>query len=247
MRLRGKLGRAGLAAVALAGLAGGSLLSGTPAGAQAPTNIPLARFYGQATVNGAKPVTNLTISALVGTTPCSATQANVAASGTLNDGSYFVDIQAVPGCTTAGSTVTFTVSGFKAKQTGTIPSIPGTPVHLDLDFQAPATPSATAPPPPPPPTPARTPTAAPPPPPPASTPARTPTAAPKPVVQQAPAYGAGGGKPGPAPVAGARLPNTGTGGLLDEQTAATGWALLVIVLAALGVSATGLVAYRRQR
>jgi hypothetical protein len=235
------LGRWGLAAVALAGLAGGSVLASAPASAQAPTNLPMARFYGQATVNGAKPITNLTISALIGTTPCSGTQANVSGSGSFNDGSYFVDIQAVPGCTTPGATVTFTISGFKAKQTGTLPQIPGTPVHLDLDFQAPATPSATAPPPPPPPQPSRT--AAPPPPPSSATPARSATPSPKPVVQQAPA-GAGGGY---APVAGARLPNTGTGGLLDQQTTETGWALLVIVLAALGVSATGLVAYRRQR
>jgi len=229
MRITGMLGRWGLAAVALAGLAGGSVLASAPASAQAPTNLPMARFYGQATVNGAKPITNLTISALIGTTPCSGTQANVSGSGSFNDGSYFVDIQAVPGCTTPGATVTFTISGFKAKQTGTLPQIPGTPVHLDLDFQAPATPSATAPPPPPPPS--------------SATPARSATPSPKPVVQQAPA-GAGGGY---APVAGARLPNTGTGGLLDQQTTETGWALLVIVLAALGVSATGLVAYRRQR
>jgi hypothetical protein len=237
MQLTGKLGRWGLAAVALAGLAGGSLLASAPVSAQSPTNLPMARFYGQATVQGQKPVTNLTISALIGTTPCSATQANVSGSGSYNDGSYFVDIQSVPGCTTPGATVTFTVSGFKAKQTGTLPSIPGTPVHLDLDFQAPATPSATAPPPPPPPT--KTPTAAPPPPstPPPARPSATPS---KPVVQQAPAGAAG-------PVVGAKLPNTGTGGLLEQQTAATGWALLVIVLAALGVSATGLVAYRRQR
>jgi len=238
MRLTGKLGRWGLAAVALAGLAGGSLLASVPARAQSPTNLPMARFYGQATVNGQKSITNLTISALVGTAICSGTQANVSGSGTFNDGSYFVDIQSVPGCTTPGATVTFTISGYKAKQTGTLPSIPGTPVHLDLDFQAPATPSATAPPTPPPPT--KTPTAAPPPP---AAPSRTPAPAPKPVVQQAPAgYGAGGG-----PVVGAKLPNTGTGGLLEQQTATTGWALLVIVLAALGVSATGLVAYRRQR
>jgi len=241
MRITGMLGRWGLAAVALAGLAGGSVLASAPASAQAPTNLPMARFYGQATVNGAKPITNLTISALIGTTPCSGTQANVSGSGSFNDGSYFVDIQAVPGCTTPGATVTFTISGFKAKQTGTLPQIPGTPVHLDLDFQAPATPTAAAPTPPPPPQ--RTPSPAPPPPstPPPARSSQTPS--PKPVVQQAPA-GAGGGY---APVAGARLPNTGTGGLLDQQTTETGWALLVIVLAALGVSATGLVAYRRQR
>jgi len=242
MRLTGNLGRWGLAAVALAGLAGGSVLVSAPASAQAPVNIPVARFYGQVTVAGQRPITNLTITGLVGAIPCSGTQPNVQGSGTFNDGSYFVDIQAVPGCTTPGSTVKFTISGFTAKQTGTIPQLPGTPVHLDLDFQAPATPAATAPPPPPPPT--QAPTQAPPPPPrPSAT--STPAPAPKPVVQQAPAAGRGGGYP--APVAGARLPNTGTGGLLDQQTTETGWALLVIVLAALGVSATGLVAYRRQR
>ena len=235
MRLTGKLGRWGLAAVALAGLAGGSLLASAPVRAQSPTNLPMARFYGQVTVNGQKPVTNYGVSATIGGTPCSASQANINASNTFNDGSYFIDIQSVPGCTTPGATVAFSAGSLKAKQTGTLPSIPGTPVHLDLDFQAPATPSATAPPPPPPPT--KTPTAAPPPPP---APSRTPAPAPKPVVQQAPAGKAG-------PVVGAKLPNTGTGGLLEQQTAATGWALLVIVLAALGVSATGLVAYRRQR
>jgi len=240
MRLTGNLGRWGLAAVALAGLAGGSVLVSTPASAQAPTNIPVARFYGQATVAGQKPITNLTISALIGATPCSGTQPNVQGSGTFNDGSYFVDIQAVPGCTTPGATVTFTISGYRAKQTGTVPQLPGTPVHLDLDFQAPATPppSTSTPPPSPAPKPSTTPA----PPPPAPKPSATPAPAPKPVVQQAPA-GAGGY----APAVGAKLPNTGTGGLLDQQTTETGWALLVIVLAALGVSATGLVAYRRQR
>jgi len=37
------------------------------------------------------------------------------------------------------------------------------------------------------------------------------------------------------------------GGLSDNQTDETGFALTVIVIAALGVSASGLVAYRRQR
>jgi hypothetical protein len=54
--------------------------------------------------------------------------------------------------------------------------------------------------------------------------------------------GAGGAAP--------RLPNTGTGGLLDQQSSSsslTGWALALVVLAGLGVSASGLVAYRRSR
>jgi len=247
MRINGKLGRWGLAAAAIALVAGASAVSSAPVraqGATGPLSVPSVRFYGQATVNGQKTVTQLSITANVGTTPCSTAQANASGQGgstTYNDGSYFVDIQAIPGCTTPGATVSFTASSgsagtYRAQQTGTIPSLTGTPVHLDLNFQLPATPTATAPPPPPPP--AKTPTAAPPPPAPAPAPA---TPAAKPVVQQAPAAAAY------APVAGARLPNTGTGGLLDQQTAETGWALLVIVLAALGVSATGLVAYRRQR
>jgi len=244
MRLNGKLGRWGLAAVALALVAGGSALASAPVRAQAPTSIPVGRFYGNVTVLGTKAPTNLTLSATIGTTICSGTQAStggIGSSEAVNDGTYWIDIQAVPGCTTPGATVVFSASGgaagsYKATQTGTVPQLPGTPVHLDLDFQQPAKPTATAPPPPPPPA-AKTPTAAPPP---APKPA-TATPAAKPVVQQAPAAAAY------APVAGARLPNTGTGGLLDQQTTETGWALLVIVLAALGVSATGLVAYRRQR
>jgi hypothetical protein len=261
----GNIGRWGLTAAALALVVGGSALVSAPAGAQAPITIPVARFYGNMTVNGARTIDNLTVSAAVGGTICSGTQANVSGSGSFNDSSYFIDIQAVPGCTTPGSTVVFTASSgaqgtYRAQQTGTIPDIPGTPVHLDLNFQLPATPTATAAPPPPPaPRPATTPAPPPPAPRPAATPALTP--APRPVTQQAPrgvaqgpagkevkqapAYGA---RPSYAPpVAGARLPNTGTGGLLDEQTAATGWALAIIVLAALGASATGLLAYRRQR
>ncbi len=51
-----------------------------------------------------------------------------------------------------------------------------------------------------------------------------------------------------APAARPALPNTGTGGLLDQQQSpATGLALLSIVLGALALGATGLVAYRRSR
>jgi len=245
MRIKGKLGRWGLAAVTLALVAGASALVGTPAKAQQLQGVPVVRFYGQATLNGQKPITNFGITGSIGKTVCTTVQVNTGystgGSGTNDDGSYFVDIQDIPGCTTPGSTVVFQATNgangaVQAQQTGTVPSVPGTPVHLDLNFQSAAPATATAPPPPPPP--AKTPTAAPPPPP-APKPA-TATPAAKPVVQQAPAAAY-------APVAGARLPNTGTGGLLDQQTAETGWALLVIVLAALGVGATGLVAYRRQR
>jgi len=245
MHIKGKLGRWGLAVATLALVVGGLAVSTVPARAQLPPlNIPAGRFYGNTTLNGTGiPPTNLTLSASVGTITCGSTQANVGTgNASYDDQHYIMDIQSIPGCSTPGATVVFTASGgaagsYRAKQTGTVPSMPGTPVHLDLDFQLPATPAATAPPPPPPPS--ATPASAPPPPT-ARPSTATPAPAAKPVVQQAPAAAY-------APVAGARLPNTGTGGLLDQQTAETGWALLVIVLAALGVSATGLVAYRRQR
>lgn len=240
MHKTGTLSRWGVAALALVAAAAGFAVAGSPARAQqSPLNITVARFYGATTLNGSIPPTNLTLSAAVGTVTCGTTQANVGTgNASYDDQHYIMDIQNIPGCNTPGSTVVFTANGaaagsYRAKQTGTIPSLPGTPVHLDLDLQSPATPTATAPPPPPPPTKTATPAPPPPAPPPA-------TPAPKPVVQQAPA-------PAPA-VSGARLPNTGTGGLLDQQNSAvTGWALLVIVLGALGVSASGLVAYRRQR
>jgi hypothetical protein len=97
-----------------------------------------------ATVYGARTVVALKITAFVGDTTCSAKQDNVNASLTFDDGSYFVDIQGVPGCATPGPTVRFKTGSdgslpYRAKQTGTIPSIPGTPVHLDLDFSLPAT------------------------------------------------------------------------------------------------------------
>jgi hypothetical protein len=73
---------------------------------------------------------------------------------------------------------------------------------------------------------------------------------------QAPAYvaparvavGAGGAQAA-APATTPRLPSTGTGGLLDQQSnsALSSWAVLLIVLAALGISATGMFAYKRSR
>lgn len=262
MAFRGNLGRLGAAALTVAALAAGTVFAGAPVHAQAPVGVPSARFYGHVTPpSGALPAGSA-VTATVGGVACSgggAVTGSVATGALDNLNNYTLDIQAVPGCTTPGASVTFTLAGLRANQTGTLPQVPGTAVHLDLTF-AQATPTATAaPPPPPPPTPTRAaspaPTSAPPPPPPTqaprppvtATPARVqaPVAqAPKgPVTAQAPRAGA-------APAAAApRLPSTGTGGLLDEQssTSLTGWALALIVLAALGVSASGVVAYRRSR
>jgi hypothetical protein len=75
-----------------------------------------------------------------------------------------------------------------------------------------------------------------------------PVTAQAPKAAAAPAYVAPAAAPAPAATA-PRLPSTGTGGLLDQSTSSSlsGWALALIVLAGLGVSASGLVAYRRSR
>src|SRR5207248_4035914 len=90
---------------------------------------------------------NLTITAFVGSTTCTGTQSipqSQTNSGIDNGGNYVIDIQAVPGCTTPGSTVSFTAGPYRARETGTVPDIPGTAVHLNLTFQLPATPTPAA-------------------------------------------------------------------------------------------------------
>jgi hypothetical protein len=259
MHVKGILGRLGLTALALATVAGGLVFAGSTAQAQSPSSVPAARFYGTARCpQGACP-SNLTITAFVGSTTCTGTQSipqSQTNSGIDNGGNYVIDIQSVPGCTTPGGTVTFTAGSYRARETGTVPDIPGTAVHLNLTFQLPATPTAA--PTQPPATPTRAPTTAPPPPtPPPATATRPPAPSPtvqRPVTQQAPKGPVAAQAPKSAPVAAApatapRLPNTGTGGLLDQQSSnsLTGWALALIVLAALGVSASGIFAYRRSR
>jgi len=257
MHLRGKLGRLGIAALALATVAGGLVFASSPANAQAPSSVPAARFYGNARCPQGTCPSNLTITANVGSTVCTGTQSipqSQTNSGIDNGGNYVIDIQAVPGCTAPGGTVTFTAGGYRARETGTIPDLPGTAVHLNLTFQLPATPTPAA-------TAVATPrpataTPAPPPPPPPSTatpprPVSTPTVQ-RPVTQQAPKGPVAAQAPKTAPAAPAtapRLPSTGTGGLLDQQSgnSLTGWALMLVVVAALGVSASGIFAYRRSQ
>jgi hypothetical protein len=259
MHIRGKLGRLGIAALALATVAGGLVFASSPANAQAPSSVPAARFYGTARCPQGTCPSNLTITATVGGTTCSATQSipgGQTNSGIDNGGNYVLDIQSVPGCTAPGSTVSFSAGAYRATETGTIPDIPGTAVHLNLTFTTPATPTraatAVA-------TPTRAATPAPPPPPPpvtATRPAATPAVVQRPVTQQAPkgpvvaqAPKAAPAAPAAAPATAPRLPSTGTGGLLDTQSgnSLTGWALALIVLAALGVSASGILAYRRSQ
>jgi hypothetical protein len=206
-----------------------------------PSAVPSARFFGTVTLNGSAAAAGTTVTASIGGVACGF--------GTVSGSTYAVDVQAISGCTTPGATVNFTVGGARASQTGTLPPIEGTAVQLNLTAAA-ATPAPSPPPPPPPPPPTAVRTVAPPPPPP--TPARTAVATPAAQRPAAPAAqaakpaapGAQAARPAAAPA----LPRTGTGGLLDQhQNGATGLALLGIILGAMALSATGLVAYRRSR
>ena len=267
MSIRSKATRLG-ALVGAAALLGGLALAGAGAGVHAqtgatatataaaatptgptpasnvggPSAVPSARFFGTVTLNGAAAAQGTTVTASIGGVACGF--------GTVSGSTYAVDVQAINGCTTPGATVNFTVGGARASQTGTLPPIEGTAVALNLTAVA-ATPAPAPPPPPPPPTAVRT-AAPPPPPPPRPTPARTAVATPAAQRPAAPAAqaakpaapGAQAARPAAAPA----LPRTGTGGLLDQhQNGATGLALLGIILGAMALSATGLVAYRRSR
>jgi len=242
MQLTGKLGRLGIAALVGSTLAGGWLVATPSVHAQGPATVPVARFYGTARDPAGQPPVGLTIGATIGGNQCGSSQTitgGVSTTSVDNTGNYVFDVQAVPGCTTPGATVVFTAGNLRAKETGTIPDIPGTAVHLNLTLQAPATPTAA---PPPPPTATRAPTQAPPPP--ATATAAPPRPSVTPVVQapKGPVRAQG-----PAGVAQApRLPSTGTGGLLDQSSSSpAGWALVLVVVAAIGVSASGIFAYKR--
>jgi len=206
-----------------------------------PAAVPAARFSG--TVNAPN---GATVVASIGGVACGF--------GTVTNGSYYVDIQEITGCSTAGASVNFTVDGDPASPTGTVPALEGTAVILNLTKAAATAAPTTAPTPPPPPTVTKTTAPTPPPPPktaaPTTAPTKAPTAAPtktaqapsaqKPAGAQAPA-----GKPAAqqAP-AGVRLPNTGTGGVSDSGL---GFGLLGILLGAFTLSITGIAAYRRSR
>lgn len=290
MNVRDKAIQTGAAAVAAAALWAGAAGFAQSIHAQAPAapapaapsgvappqlNVPVVRFYGKVINPAGQAVVDMTMGASVGGISCtsSSTPTNLGTAQTLasgnnvstdytdNAGNYLLDIQDLPGCSTPGAKVNFSAGGLKAKETGTVPDLQGSAVHLDLTLQAPPTRT---------PTPAPRPAVAPPPPPvvrtpppPAATPARVqgprgiqgPAKAQGPVKgpvraqgpakaagkpsYQAPAYGAGGGAPA---AAAPRLPSTGTGGLLDQSAAGgNGWALAAVLLAALGMAASGLV------
>jgi hypothetical protein len=241
---------------------GGGVNAQVPATATAavqaggPQAVPLARFFGTVTSAGTPVISGAAIIATIGTTTCG----NAAISAA---GQYQIDIQALPGCT-PGGTVSFTVNGARADQTGTVPAVSAA-VQLNLTVTA-ATPTpvpATVAPPPPPP----------PPPPATASPTPRPTVAPTAIIPaRPPVTGLGGtsqqkplapvaqrpaapvaqrpvvtGAVAAAPAARPALPNTGTGGLFSEHSdqPMLGWLALGLLLTALGAGSAGLLARRR--
>jgi hypothetical protein len=243
------LGIAAVTAVAAA-LAGTVLaLGASQVFAQGPASVPAFRAYGTATVAGAPAPSGATVTAVSATSP-----GTTCGTGTVgSNGSYFVDIQSIAGCS---GNVTFTINGAPTTNAPTAPpSVQGSPVQVNLTA---GNATATPPPPPPPPAPVATPPPPPPPPPPAQTPVVTP------VVPAAPpntGVGPGPARPAPAqvpqtqaPVAQApvaavpQLPNTGTGGLLNPtDSGIMPWLLLTLVVAASGLLAGSAFSYRRSR
>jgi hypothetical protein len=128
----------GLGAVALAVVA--ALVVLFPA-AQTTSAQPLPpnRFFGRATASG-QPAAGAAIAALVGGTNCGSATAD-------GSGNYRLDVLSSgerPGCGTDGATVTFTVAGQRASQTGTWKQGEFTPLDLS-GAAATATATATAP------------------------------------------------------------------------------------------------------
>ena len=103
--------------------------------------LPPNRFFGRATASG-QPAGGATINALVGGTTCGSATAD-------GSGNYRLDVLSSgerPGCGTDGATVSFTVAGQRASQTGTWKQGEFTPLDL-TGAAATATATATAAPP----------------------------------------------------------------------------------------------------
>jgi hypothetical protein len=224
---------AAIAAVAMLSMGGAS------AWAQGPASVPSFRAYGSCSGSSGTCQSGSTVTAVSATNP-----GTTCGTGTVGaNGSYFVDIQSIPGC--SGS-VTFAVNGQPTTNAATSPpSVQGSPQQVNLTVGQ-ATPT---PPPPPPPAPVATPPPPPPPPPPAATTAPPPAATP--VVPAAPpntGVGPGPARPAPPVSQVPQLPNTGTGGLLDSSTGGfEPWLALGLTLAAIALLSTSALAYRRSR
>lgn len=129
-----------LGAVAATAVLGIALLGGTALADSPPA--PPARFVGSVTVNGQPAAAGSAITAVIGSTTCGTTA--VFMSGA--EARYAVDSPALdpgatPNCGTDGATVSFTVNGAKANETGVWHSYQLNTVNLTVTT-ATATPSA---------------------------------------------------------------------------------------------------------
>jgi len=156
MSIRSKAIRLGAMAGAAALMSGLALSAVANVGAQVgtstpasnvggPRNVPSARVYG--TITG--PVGSGAVTASIGGVACGF--------GTVTGNSYFVDVQAIAGCTAPGAVVTLTVGGNPAvaSPAAVLPPVPTSVLaNLTVSVAAPVS-TATMTPPPPPPPPAR--------------------------------------------------------------------------------------------
>jgi hypothetical protein len=114
-----------------------ALLSGLTA-SQAHAQFPPSRFYGVATLNG-QTAQGATVIANIGSTNCGSTTTDAS-------GSFRFDVLASgqrSGCGSAGSTVTFTVNGANAPQTGQWESGGVVQINLTASTSQPSPVSAT--------------------------------------------------------------------------------------------------------
>jgi hypothetical protein len=215
----------------------GSALAQTPTPTPRPATptptgggpTPPNRFYGTATLAGQPAPSGAPVVALIRGQNCGT--GTVISAGTIS--TYTVDVASdftVRGCGRDGDTVTFTIAGAPATQTGTFQT--GAFTQLNLTAQ-PATPT---------PTPVRTPTPAPTPvrtPTPAPTPVRTPTPARTPVAAPAPQRPAAP----PAAQRPAAAPALPRAGATPTDNTAPLW---VVLLAAASMGAGGALIARRR-
>jgi hypothetical protein len=226
-------------ATALGLVASSATALGSRSAAAQPT--PPTRFFGTVTVNGQPAASGATVQARVGSNVCGT--GNVTVSG--NASNYVVDVASAstqPGCGTDGATVSFTVAGSAARETGTFQTGAFTPLNLTVAAaQATATPTAAPRTPTPVPTTPRPTTPVPTTPRPTTPTPQQPSAKPATPAPQRPSTGPAGTGGGAAP----SLPRTGAALQADSSTSA-GWLLTGIALAAVA-AAGGLVVSRRSR
>ncbi len=130
-----RLGAVGLATLGL--VVSAVVVVALPVRAQGPAGVPIVRFYGHVASLSAAVSADGGITAVIDGVTC-----GVSTGATGHPGSYVLDIQSVPGCTTPGASVQFTAGGLVAHQTSRLPQLPGSGVQEDLTFGA-AAPSAT--------------------------------------------------------------------------------------------------------